>query len=213
MFWLDVELPAVATTPRVEDGSLELLDGYRRRWRVRVWDPYHAKRGAQRTLKFEVLIATHDPAEAFSREQFELETTERFFDQLTELYLSAGLEAVYQLARHVNSTAGGLTFHTRDFVNMSVAVLEELIAGRLREIERDATTAAREQIYAQIAAVKSMRACFEKRQDRQWELFVGRLKRTGAPPPIGAKDRLYELFQQCFELKRGIDRHQRTIDE
>jgi hypothetical protein len=213
MFWLDVEVPQTSGTLPVDDSSLAVLESYRQRWSVRVWEPYRAKRGALRAVVFESAVVTHDSAEEFSRERFSLETGDKLFDQLLDLYMVCGLRGIYGLTRHVNSAAGGLTYHTRGFINDSVGLLEEMVAGRLLELQGEASESARQQIIEQRLAIKNMRNCFEKRHAHFYELYVGRLQRTGAPPPVGAKDRLYELFKTCFRLKRSIAKLQEGVDE
>lgn len=212
-YWLDVEVPEIDESPKFDDASLELLAQYRERWRVRVWEPYKSQRGARRTLVFDAVIATHDTAETFSRERFELQTSEELFDQLLELYTTGGLHCIYQLAKHVNSAAGGLAYHTRRFVNVSMELLDALVAGCLKEIESEATRAAATQFESQLDTLDKLGKCFLSRGPDKYELYVGKLQRKGPPPPIDAKDRLYELYKTCFKLKRSIGSLQKKIDD
>lgn len=213
MYWLEVEVPTDDSV-ELDDAALATLQRFRAQWVERIWEPYRTKRGAQRTLLVDITMHTHDVSETFLRERIELQTTAQLFDQLLDVYMSNGLRCVYDVFRSVNggASAGGVTLHTRDFINKSIAFLEELIASQLLQLQGDATQLALRETKQQLQRVTDAKACFEKRHDHYRELYLGRLKREGAIP-IGAKDRLYELFQKYFDLRRRINNLQKDIND
>src|SRR3954464_10777914 len=116
MFWIDVEVPEVDETPRLDDRGSAVIEQYRARWQRDIWQPYLGKQGQLRTIVLDSTVTTNDPEESFSTERIEIVTNEKLFDQLLEVYLVGGLVSLYDLFRFINAGpgAGGIAYFTRD---------------------------------------------------------------------------------------------------